>query len=220
MNQKIISIVLILLMAVTLSIKQVHAAQSFVDVPSTAEAFEEINFLVDQQVINGYTENGKKYFKPFNYVTRWQAAKMVVNASGNEPLKVTKSSFTDVAVGSEASLYIERAVQLGFIETDNSGKFYPHKPLTRGEMSYALAKAFQLNSDMYSQFSIAFNDISDNHKYKSTINAIYYNGIAQGSNGNFMADSPMTRNQFSLFVARATSDKFDCQFRAKSIQPK
>ena len=136
MNQKIISFLLILLLVTTMSVKSVHAEQSFVDVPSTAEAYNEINFLVNNDIINGYTENGKKYFKPLNAVTRWQAAKMVVNATGQQPLKVTKSSFTDVAVGSESSAYIERAMQLGYFQATPGGPFYPNAPLTRGEMSY------------------------------------------------------------------------------------
>ncbi len=95
----------------------VHSAQAsgvFVDIPKQDEAFEEINYLVNLGVIKGYTEKGKMYYKPNNNVTRGQAAKMVVVASGNKPLVVHTSSFSDVKAGSELSGYVERAVQLGF----------------------------------------------------------------------------------------------------------
>ena len=69
-------------------------------------------------VIKGYTEKGKTYYKPYNNVTRGQVAKMVVVASGNKPLVVNRSSFTDVKAGTELTGYVERAIQLGFFKTN------------------------------------------------------------------------------------------------------
>jgi len=110
----------------------IHSAQAsggFVDVPKDQEAYEEINYLVSLGVIKGYTENGKAYYKPYNNVTRGQVAKMAVIASGNKPLVVNKSSFSDVKVGTELSGYVERAIQLGLFKTNTQGQFLPEKPL-------------------------------------------------------------------------------------------
>ena len=94
------------------TIHNVSASQRFVDVPSSHGAYEEINYLVDLGVIKGYTENGKSYYKPNNYVTRGQAAKMVVESTGHEPLVVSKSSFSDIKpdLYPELSGYVESAV--------------------------------------------------------------------------------------------------------------
>jgi len=187
---------------------QVYAAPQFVDVPSTHEASEEVSYLVNKGVIKGYTENGKNYYKPYNSVTRGQAAKMVVIASGLSPLVVSKSSFSDIQAGTELSGYVERAVQKGFFDEVSGTKFNPYQLLTRGEMSKVLALSFNLDINKYASYSIPFSDVSTSNKYYKYINAIYYSGLAQGSQGKFNSNSNLTRSQFALFVARGSSDKF------------
>lgn len=206
-SQKIISAMIGFVMLFVLTGQQANAAVTFADVPTTADTYDEINYLVNLNVIKGYKENGKTYYKPSNSVTRGQAAKMVVVASGHTPLKVAKSSFTDVQVGTEVSTYIERAVQLGFFE-QKSGKFNPNVPLTREEMSYVLTKAFHFDASKYSEAALVFPDVAANNTYADYIKAIYYNGVTKGSNGKYMPKSSVTRAQFASFVARAKSEKF------------
>lgn len=131
------------------TIHSVSASSNFEDISSKHEAYEEINYLIKLGVIKGYTEKGKTYYKPNNKVTRGQVAKMVVIASGNKPLTVKKSSFSDVTVGTELSGYVERAIQLGYFATNTKDQFSPNKPLTRDEMSYVLSKAFKLDTSQY-----------------------------------------------------------------------
>ncbi|WP_404427963.1 N-acetylmuramoyl-L-alanine amidase [Ureibacillus chungkukjangi] len=187
---------------------QVYATQQFVDVPSTHEASEEINYLVNNGVIKGYTENGKTYYKPSNSVTRGQAAKMVVIASGLSPLVVSKSSFSDIPAGTELSGYVERAVQKGFFDEINGTRFNASQVLTRGEMSKVLALSFNLDINKYASYSNPFSDISTSNKYYKYINAIYYSGLTQGDRGNYKPNNNLTRSQFALFVARGSSEKY------------
>ena len=208
MKHNLISLVVAFLLVCTLAVKPTSANISFVDVATTNYAYDEIQYLIDLGAINGYLENGKRYFKPNLSVTRGHAAKMAVISSGNKPLNVTTSSFSDVKAGTEISSYIERAVQLGFFQA-KSGKFNPNEPLTREEMSYVLTKAFNLNPDEYKNLDLPFSDISSSNTYASYIKAIYYNGITNGSpDGKYMAKSPVTRAQFAIFIARAKSDKY------------
>lgn len=171
-----------------------------------------INLLVEKGIISGYTENGQKLFKPHNKVNRAQVAKMVVLATGQKPLKVEKSSFTDVPVtDTERSGYIERAHQLGYFPAKTGGSFKPNEDLTRGEMSYVLAHAFNLDLKEYEGMDTVFSDVNANHTYAKEVNAIFYNGIAVGPSGtraDFGAANTMTRAQFSLFIARAMDDRF------------
>ncbi|KOP77776.1 N-acetylmuramoyl-L-alanine amidase, partial [Lysinibacillus sp. FJAT-14745] len=194
MYLKKISLILCVLF-VSASMFTIHSAQAnggFVDVTNKDDAYEEINYLVNLGVIKGYTEKGKTYYKPYNTVTRGQVAKMVVVASGNKPLVVNKSSFSDVAVGTELSGYVERAVQLGFFKTNIKGQFLPNKPLTRDEMSYVLTNAFKLDTSEYENIDSPFVDVGINNPYVPYVNTIYYNGITQGSNQNYNPNGQVT----------------------------
>jgi len=191
---------------------------TFEDVTKNHPAYEEINYLVNLGVIQGYFVNGKRVFGPNNSVTRGQAAKMVVVASGNKPLVVNKSSFSDVTVGTEMSGYIERAVQLGFFDKNIKGQFLPNKPLTRGEMSYVLTKAFNLDTSEYEGIDSPFTDVGITHEYVKYINTIYYNGITNGTGNTYLPNSTVIRSQFSLFVARANSEKYRLELPVKGVQ--
>ncbi|MBG9755250.1 N-acetylmuramoyl-L-alanine amidase [Lysinibacillus sphaericus] len=190
---------------------------TFEDVTKNHPAYEEINYLVSLGVIQGYFVNGKRVFGPNNNVTRGQAAKMVVVASRNKPLIVNKSSFSDVTVGTEMSGYIERAVQLGFFDKNIKGEFLPNKALTRGEMSYVLTKAFNLDTSEYEGIDSPFTDVGITHEYVKYINTIYYNGITNGTGKTYLPNSTVTRSQFSLFVARAKSEKYRLELPVKGV---
>ena len=207
MNQKLITLVVAVFLVCTLAVSQASASVVFADVATTNDTYEEIQYLIDLGAIKGYQEKGKTYYKPNNSVTRGQAAKMAVVSAGKTPLKVSKSSYTDVAVGTELSTYVERARQLGLFSA-TSGKFSPNTPLTREEMSHVLAKAFNVDTSKYKDLGMMFPDVSETNTYASFIKAIYYNGITKGSNGKFMPKNSVTRAQFASFIARAKSDDF------------
>lgn len=225
MNIKKISLILCVLF-ISASMFTIHSASvsaatnsniTFEDVTKNHPAYEEINYLVNLGVIQGYFVNGKRVFGPNNNVTRGQAAKMVVVASGNKPLVVNKSSFSDVTVGTEMSGYIERAVQLGFFDKNIKGEFLPNKALTRGEMSYVLTKAFNLDTSEYEGIDSPFTDVAITHEYVKYVNTIYYNGITNGTGKTYLPNSTVTRSQFSLFVARAKSEKYRLELPVKGI---
>ena len=190
------------------SIQSTYASQQFADIPTSHQAYKEINYLVNKGVIQGYTENGKKLFKPGNDVRRWHVAKMVINAAGIQVSKPSKSSFTDVEAGSEVSMYVETAAQLGIIEPTSKTTFSPHTPMTRDEIAKALAVAFKIPASKYADLEVPFTDVSKSNVYYKYISAIYYNGITKGSNGKYLPNSNVTRSQFALFVARAASKDF------------
>ncbi|WP_251402885.1 N-acetylmuramoyl-L-alanine amidase [Ureibacillus chungkukjangi] len=193
-------------------VREVDASQIFSDIPSNHKAYDEINYLVKIGVVNGYKENGKRLYKPGNVVTRAQAANMVVMATGNLPITVSTSSFSDVKVGTWQSGYIEKALSLGFFPTIPNGKFRPNEPLTNEEMSYLISKAFKINIEKTSTYSSPFLDItsqSDSFKY---INAVYFNGITQGNNNYFRPDKSVVRSDFALYIARAKSSTYRLDF--------
>ncbi|MGE7949224.1 N-acetylmuramoyl-L-alanine amidase [Lysinibacillus sp. NPDC093688] len=223
MNFKKISLILCVLF-ISASMFTIHSESvmadtttnvTFADISKNHEAYEEINYLVNLGVIQGYFVNGKRVFGPNESVTREQVAKMVVVASGNKPLVVNKSSFSDVTVGTEMSGYIERAIQLGFFSTNTQGKFLPKKAITRDEMSYVLTKAFNLDTSEYENIDSPFADVSITNPYVKYVNTIYYNGITNGSGKNYLPNNTVTRAHFSLFVARAKNEKYRLELPVK-----
>ncbi|MEG0473300.1 MAG: S-layer homology domain-containing protein, partial [Solibacillus sp.] len=155
MSIKKVSFLVVILLFSLFSVQNVQASITFTDLSSSHPAYGEIQYLIELGVLEGSIENGKRVFKPSDSVTRGQAAKMVVVATGEKPLVVTKSSFSDIDLTKSAALsgYVERAVELGYFSEYSPGKFAPKTPLTRNEMSKILATAFQLNIEQTAKLS-------------------------------------------------------------------
>ncbi len=190
------------------SIQSAYASPHFADVPTSHEAYDEVSYLVDKGVIKGYTVNGKPMYKPGENVKRWQVAKMVLIAAGIDVQKTSKSSFTDVKAGSEESMYVEKAVQLGIIAPTSSTKFSPYIAVKRDEMAKALAVAFDLDVAKYESLEVPFSDMKPSNAYYKYVSAIYYSGITKGTAGKYLPANHVTRIQFALFVARAASSTY------------
>ncbi|WP_419961307.1 N-acetylmuramoyl-L-alanine amidase [Psychrobacillus sp. BM2] len=203
--KQIVTISLVLVLAFSLSL-QAKAANTFSDVSNSDEGYQEIEYIYNKGIIKGYESGGVQKFKPTEVLTRYQAAKMLVLASGHGPLKVSKSSFKDVKLTD--SDYIEQAVKLGYMSGTGNGNFSPFKPFTRDDMSKALVKTFKLSLTEFANKPIVFSDINNNADLAKYVKAIYYNGITQGSDNKYMPNNGVTRRQFSLFVARGMEDEF------------
>ncbi|MEK4424104.1 N-acetylmuramoyl-L-alanine amidase [Solibacillus sp. FSL K6-1523] len=212
MSIKKISFLLVILIFSMFNVQNAQASITFTDLSSSHPAYGEIQYLIELGVLEGSIENGKRVFKPSDSVTRGQAAKMVVVATGEKPLVVKKSSFSDIDLKKSAALsgYVERAVELGYFSEYSPGKFAPKTPLTRNEMSKVLATAFQLNIEQTEKLPLPFNDVAASDTYYKYIAAIYYNGITNGTANatKYSAKDAVTRAQFSSFVARASSEKY------------
>lgn len=218
---KKVSLFVVVFIMSMFNIHNVSASQRFVDVPSSHGASEEINYLVDLGVIKGYTEGGKSYYKPNNSVTRGQAAKMVIESTGNDPLVVAKSSFSDIKLDlyPELSGYVESAVKLGFFSEYRDGEFAPNTPLSRNDMAKTLSVAFNLDVEKYANLTIPFTDVSPSDPYYKYIAAIYYNGITQGDeNGTkYNPKEPVKRSQFASFIARSSEDKYKLDLPVQGV---
>ncbi|MDQ0215301.1 beta-N-acetylglucosaminidase [Oikeobacillus pervagus] len=189
---------------------QGHAATVFTDVNDDHWAKDEIEFLQTRNIINGYPDGSKAYFKPEANVTRAQAAKMLSIARGKTELHVSNASFPDVPTDHYASGWIERAIHEGYFDRPKSTKdtFNPNGLLTRDQMSKVVAIAFNLNLEASSDKPMPFSDIPKDYWAYQHISSLYYSGITTGSNNRFLPRNNITRAQFSAFLARALSDSF------------
>ncbi|RSK28638.1 S-layer homology domain-containing protein [Bacillus sp. HMF5848] len=168
---------------------------TFTDVPRTYEHYEAIMHLFDKKIISGYLE--EKKFYPYRQLTRYQAASMLVSTLGL-PLSKEEPVFNDVAGWPVEQ--IMATYENGIFQGSN-GSFMPNQPMKRRHMAMVLVRAFGLEAPENAEFT-SYNDVSETVGGFDAIKTITQLGIAKGSNGNFMPESPTTRAQFSAFIYR------------------
>jgi hypothetical protein len=169
----------------------------FKDVTATYWAHREIMSLYNQNLISGYID--VQMFKPENSITRAQAAAMLVKAL-KLPVSDAPSQFSDVKDDLASRKAIMTMTEKGYFKGSN-GKFMPNEPMTRKHMAVVLQRAFQLKTT--SAAYEGYSDVSTANDGYSAIKAVSQNGIAMGSNGQFMPAEPTKRSQFSVFLYRA-----------------
>lgn len=170
-------------------------AYSFKDVSYTYWAYDDIEFLSNHRVINGFSDGR---FMAGESIKRKDAAVMLnrvleINEKISKPINLkdvnsTTSGYKDILI----------AVDKGWL-TVKDGKFEPDQKLTREEMAKALAVAFLYEGDGSSYFT----DVDFGNPYYSYIDAIAYQNITTGYKDNtFRPKELVTRAQFSAFLSR------------------
>ena len=113
---------------------------TFSDVSSTHWGLQYIEACVEAGIINGY-EDGT--FKPEQYVTRVELAKMIAVAE-QLSLDAAESSFSDVSADHWGLQYIEACVEVGIVNGYTDGTFLPANNVTRAEAAAMIARALGL----------------------------------------------------------------------------
>ncbi|SFL85042.1 S-layer homology domain-containing protein [Salibacterium qingdaonense] len=177
------------------------SAKAFDDVNETYWASEEVEYIADQGIINGY-EDGS--FQPQEDVSRAQTAKMLTEALGLELVEEGGPSFQDVEEGAAMYPYIAAVAKAG-IMTGSGNTFEPGDSLTRAEMAVVLSNAFGLEGSMEQTFS----DVSEDFWAADAIETLGAKRITSGrEDGSFGPGEDTTRAQFSVFLSRALSEEF------------
>ncbi|MEZ7172905.1 S-layer homology domain-containing protein [Sporosarcina sp. OR05] len=174
-------------------------AESFTDVSTSYPFYEHIHYLTEQGVIKGYEGNR---FGPTEEVTRAAAAVMIARALGL-PTEKKQTIFKDVSSQSFASGAIQSANDAGIIQGYTDGTFGPDKIVTRGEMAIFLSRAFKMKDEE----PMTFKDVPVSSAGYAYISKVIAAGVTQGySETEFRPNEPVTRAQFSAFLARATNE--------------
>ncbi|WP_052245855.1 S-layer homology domain-containing protein [Sporosarcina sp. ZBG7A] len=177
------------------------ATTSFPDVPESNRFHDEIQYLVNKEIISGYS-NGK--FQPKRNVTRAEAAIMIGRMLGYDG-KPRATQFTDVTAQNGASGYISEAAVYKVISGYPDRTFRPNEYISRGDMAIILARAFDIETGSVRKFK----DVSEQMKAYSSIKGIAGNFITTGySDGTFRPASKVSREQFSAFLARGLSSEY------------
>ena len=172
---------------------------SFSDVHPSDYFYTPVHDLAIAGVISGY---GDCTYRPYNNITRGQAAKIVVLGSGR-PINTTGGPhFNDVPTSHPFYAYIETAYNAGVISGYGDGSFKPQNNVTRGQFSKmnVLAFSFPINTTGGPHFT----DVPTNNAFYQFIETAYNLGLISGySDHTFRPNTDITRGQAAKIVYQA-----------------
>jgi hypothetical protein len=182
-------------------------AMTFTDVVPGDWYYSYVHCLYCQGIIDGYPDGT---FRPNNYLTRGQLAKILSISAGYED-EVTGQSFEDVAVDSTFWVYIERLYMQGVIsgypcggpgEPCGSGNLPYYRPTnttTRGQVSKTIVEASGM--PINTTGGPHFIDVADGSTFYDYIETLYNNGIITGyADNTFRPDNNVTRAQLAKMI--------------------
>lgn len=167
-----------------------------------------IDHLAARELVRGRTTS---LFVPNAQVTRAEFIALLVNATGRvddaNTLQNGKSSFRDVKPGYWGKGSLEVAFEEGWLEPDASGRCYPDRILTRGEIARILVHALNLSAG-------APGDIRDWIRIPASIQpsvrAVFSAGVMTGfPDGTFRAADKVTRAQAAILIEKVLSFRGD-----------
>lgn len=156
------------------------------------------NTLSAMSYLAGYPDNT---IKPEGNMTRAEALATLVrlerlkNKDGRSLQDKDKSLYSDVKDGDWYKKYINFAYQQGWLEEKAGEKFYPDRPITRGELAQLISHVDKKNSAPAS-----FDDVRG-HKYEAAINQAYANARIKGyEDGSFRPDGKIKRAEVATML--------------------
>lgn len=163
---------------------------------------EEIEFLTDKKIINGYPDGT---YRPENPILRVQAVLMIMRDLGIGTEKIPNPGFTDIKPGQPGYTEVAAAYHYGIISGKSATIFDPNGHLTRGEMAKILTNAYEL----VGLYPPGFTDVSDRSWSYPYISALAANGITNGyPDGSYRPQLTINRGQFAAFMARILEPEF------------
>ena len=151
------------------------------------------------------TECGPDLICPGLAIERWVAAIWIVRIlDGSDPEPLGYNRFEDVHPGLQWATHVERLADLGITRgcSTNPDRFCPQNPVTRAQMASLLARAFDLEADVSSDFV----DVDRQSSHAEAIDAIAAAGITSGCGAGadrFCPGDLVTRGQAATFLSRA-----------------
>ncbi len=118
-------------------------AESLKDVPANHWAAPSIETVMRLGIMKGYRPG---YFYPNQHINRAEALSIMAQAYGvqqydDETLDTILAPYSDAnQIPAWARKALVTALKSGFIDVDDSGSLNPLKPMTRGDMAYALGQ--------------------------------------------------------------------------------
>nr|WP_106783679.1 S-layer homology domain-containing protein [Lysinibacillus timonensis] len=177
--------------------KETYEEPIFKDVANDYVYKKQIDYLVDNGFISGYTDGT---FKPDLNLTRAHAAILLSNVLDLDTSKVTNPDFTDVPKDHPYYKQIAAIENAGVMNGKGDGNFDPNGQLTRAQMAVILVNAFKYTGTP----ETTFTDVSADYWAGNAIYALAANGITSGyPDQTFKPSDSVSRKHFSLFLYSA-----------------
>lgn len=169
------------------------------DIPTNHWAFKEIKDLSLSSVISG---SGNDRFNPEDKVTRAELAVFITRATGLKT-ETGVNGFADVPESHWAARAISATDQEGFFSYIDGETFNADKPVTREEVAFLFAKAFNLAAD---ESISGFADVNQSNWAYDEIHALKASGIVKGfQDGTYRPSNNITRAEFAKALHTAVN---------------
>lgn len=198
MKPKMMTIIGVMLGSMLFSAGNSAAAERFTDLKYSKWAEDSINYMAKRGTVAG-VGNGK--FMPERQVTRAQAVTFMVRELYPEQLESESgiTSYTDVPATHSFYREIAIAETKGLAGGFPDGTFRPDTVMSRAETAAFLTRAYSL---VAGKQSVSLTDTED-HWAAAPIHVMSSNGLIGGySDGSYRPNRPVTRAEFSVFLAR------------------
>lgn len=166
-------------------------------------ADEEINYLIDRGIMQGYEDSS---FKPYKDITRAEFIKVVNNTFGYT--EKAKMPFLDVKESDWYCADISKGIAAGYISGYDDGTMRPNKFISRQEAAKIISVAYE------------FSEESDITKFKDSkdiaswaigfVGTVNNKGIMTGySDDTFRPNKNITRGEVAKIIAAASGDIYN-----------
>lgn len=174
---------------------------NFKDLGTVSWAEDEIHYLADRGIINGYSDT---VFGPKDMITRAQATVLLVNALYPNEVADKTNQFPDVKEGLYYTEAVRIATEKNIISGYADGKFRPDNKITRAETASLINRAFDVEKG---NRNVTFTDALG--WSKDNILNLTSNGIIAGyADGSFGPNKEISRAEFAVIVARTIEPGF------------
>jgi len=171
----------------------------FADLDGYEWAEESINKLASSGIVNGRDE---KTFAPGDFVTREEAIKMII-LTFDMLDNGAEADFDDVAKSDWSYPYVASGAENGIINGYSENYFGKNDYVTRQDIAVMIYRAAQkVGIELATGAEVEFSDEDKISDYsKEAVFALSKAGIINGSDGNFLPDSPANRAQTAKMLA-------------------
>ncbi|MBD3328239.1 peptidoglycan DD-metalloendopeptidase family protein [Candidatus Peregrinibacteria bacterium] len=123
-----------------------ESVPDYSDIDESHSFYDEIVLATQLEIVSGYHDGS---FKPYETVTRGQAAKILINAFNPDPKNDDQPAFEDVPTGHRFEDHIKKAVQAEIFKGYPDGLMRPDRPINVREAEIVVQRAIDQSKAIF-----------------------------------------------------------------------